>query len=101
MLVGLSRDIICTTHISVTKMEWILVGVTEPVEKEEDGRQSLILPLEPTNTGLDGARFTCRITTVKGKIFEQTVTVEVKGKFENYTVGEVFWEDCEISYFPQ
>lgn len=80
VLVGLSRDIICTTYLNVTKMEWMLVGVSEPVEQREDGEQSLTLPLNPTNTGLDEAKFTCRVTTARGKIFEETITVRVKGK---------------------
>ena len=80
VLVGLSRDINCTSHLNVTKMEWILVGVGETVEKREDGGRSLALPVKPTNTGLDGTRFTCRVTTVTGKVFEKTITVHVKGK---------------------
>lgn len=80
VLVGLSRDITCTSHLNVTKIEWILVGVAETVERREDGEQSLILPLNPTSTGLDGTRFICRVTTAKGKKFEKTITVHVKGK---------------------
>ncbi len=84
VLVGLSRDINCTTHLNVTKMEWILVGVGEAVEKREDGGQSLTLPLNPKNTGLDSTKFTCRVTTARGKSFEETITVRVKGEtFQN------------------
>ena len=86
VLVGLSRDITCTSHLNVTKMEWILVVVAETVEEREDGGQSLTLPLRPTNTGLDGTRFTCRVTTATGKVFEKTVTIHIKGK-ENTIVS--------------
>ena len=61
-------------------MEWVLVGVAEPVEVREDGGQSLALPINPTDTGLNGAKFICKVTTATGKTFEKTITVEVKGK---------------------
>lgn len=80
MLVGLSRDVICTTHHNVTKMEWTLVGVSETVEERSDGGKSLTLVVTPTSVGLDGAKFTCKITTTKGKSFEETVTIKVKGE---------------------
>ena len=80
-LVDLSKDIICTTHLEITKMEWILDGVAETVEKRDDGGQSLTLVVKPTTTGLDGAKFTCRVTTTKGKTFQETITVKVKGRF--------------------
>ena len=81
VVVGLPRDINCSTHLEVTRMEWVRVGVSDPVEEREDGGQSLALPLNPTDTELDGAAFTCRITTVRGirKTFQETVTIEVKG----------------------
>ena len=65
--------------MEAAKMEWLLVGVTEPMEQREDGGQNLTLPIDPTDTGLDGAKFTCKLTTVTGKVFEETVTLEVKG----------------------
>ncbi len=79
VIVGLSGSINCTTSLQVVRMEWVLVGVGDPVEEREDGGQSLALPLEPETTGLNGAKFTCRITTKNGKKFEETVTVKVKG----------------------
>ena len=79
VIVGLSRRIRCTTYLNVTRMEWVLVGVPDPVEERDDGGQELDLPLNPDNTGLDGAMFTCRVTTARGKIFEETITIEVKG----------------------
>ena len=50
----------------------------DPVEETTDS-QSLTLTVSPKNVGLDGAMFSCRATTVGGKVFEETVTVEVKG----------------------
>ena len=79
LIVGLSRRITCTTYLNVTRMEWVLVGVPDPVEERNDGGQELDLPLNPNNTDLDGAMFTCRITTARENFFEETITIEVKG----------------------
>ena len=57
-----------------------MVAVGHAVEEREDGGQSLVLPLKPTTTGLDGAEFTCKITTTAGETFSETITVDVKGK---------------------
>ena len=80
ILVGSSRNINCSTHLEVTRMEWVLGGVADPVEKREDGGQSLNLLVNPTDTGLNGAKFTCKVTTVTGKTFQKIITVEVKGE---------------------
>ena len=80
VIVGLSRSINCSTHLEVTRMEWVVVAVGNAVEVDEDGGQSLVLPISPTTTGLDGAEFTCKITTARGKIFSETITVEVEGQ---------------------
>ena len=61
-------------------MEWVVVAMGNAVEEREDGGQSLVLPLKPNTTGLDGAEYTCKITTTGGKTFSETVTVEVKGQ---------------------
>ncbi len=50
VLVGLSRNVTCTAHLNVTRMEWLLAGATEPVERNEDGVKSLTLHLNPTDT---------------------------------------------------
>ena len=78
IFVGLSRNITCSTHLEVVRMEWVVIG--NAVEEREDGVQSLVLPLKPTTTGLDGAEFTCKITTTGGKTFSETITMEVKGE---------------------
>ena len=84
VLVGLPRDINCSTHLEVTRMEWVLAGVSDPVEEREDGGQSLTLSLNPTDTGLDGAVFTCKVTTARGKTFQETITIEVKGRITSF-----------------
>jgi hypothetical protein len=81
VIVGFMRSINCSTHLEVSKMEWVVVAVGNAVEADDDGGQSLVLPLNPPTTGLDGAEFTCRITTARGKVFSETITVEVKGEY--------------------
>ena len=79
LIVGLSRSINCTAHLNVTRMEWLLEGTVDPVEERDDGGQELVMTLNPKNTDLDGATFTCRVTTVKGKMSEEAFTMKVKG----------------------
>ena len=87
MIVGLQRDVNCTTFLDVTMMEWVPVGVGEPVERSEDGEQSLILTLNPNTTGLNGATFICRVTTADGgKVFEKSITIKVKGEPIIYSI---------------
>ena len=69
----------CSTLLNVTKIEWILVGIRDdPVEKT-DNSQTLTLTVSPKTEGLDGTMFTCRAVTVGGKVFEETITIRVKG----------------------
>ena len=56
------------------------MGVAEPVERSEDGGQNLTLVLDPTDTELDGANYTCRVTTKAGNVFQDFFTLEIKGK---------------------
>lgn len=79
VFVGSSRNITCTAHVSVTRMEWLLAGVREPIEEREDGGKSLTLPLSPNNTQLNGAKFTCRVTTASGRTIEETLTADIRG----------------------
>ena len=79
IIVNLQRIINCSTHLSVSRMEWILVGIRDDPVEETTSSQSLPLTLSPESVGLDGAMFTCRAVTVGGKVFEETVTIHVKG----------------------
>ncbi len=79
MLVGLSRNVTCTAHVNVTRMEWLQEGVIQPIDRNEDGAKSLTLYLNPTDTRLNGAQFTCRITTATGKRIEKTITADIRG----------------------
>ena len=80
ILVGLSVNINCSTHLQVTRLEWLQVGVADPVEEREDGGQLLVLPLSPNTTELNGTMFVCRVTSISGYSYEKTITVTVKGK---------------------
>ena len=80
LYVGSSMDISCSTHLEVAKMEWLMVGMAEPVEQREDGDQNLTLVLNPTDTELNGVNYTCRVTTKAGNVFQDFFTLEVKGK---------------------
>ena len=79
LIVGLSRRMNCTTYLNVTRMEWLLVGLANPVEERNSGEKELVMTLNPENTDLDGAMFTCRVTITSGEKFEETVTLQVKG----------------------
>ena len=81
VLVGLSRNITCSTHLDVVKMEWVLGGVgnPEPVSERTDGGRALVLSLAPRGDGLDGTVFMCKITSSSGMEYETAVTIQVKG----------------------
>ncbi len=79
IIVGLKRTINCSTHLNVTMMKWILVGIRDDPVEETTNSQSLPLTLSPRSIGLNGAMFTCRVLTTAGKIFEETITIQVKG----------------------
>ena len=83
VFVGTSRNITCTTTLSVMRMEWLLLGVREAIEEREDGGRSLTLPLNPNNTRLNGTKFTCRITIFGRKNIEITITVKIRGEMYN------------------
>ena len=74
-------------------MEWFLVGVeNKPVDADLD-EQELTLTIDAQTTGLNGAMFTCRVTDVEGKQYEETVTIRVKSKFislSNYNSGVIY-----------
>ena len=76
-IVGLMRDINCSTNLNSTSMEWFLVGVDDSLEKSYN--QHLTLTIDAKTTGLNGAMFTCRVTDVEGKKYEESVTIKVKG----------------------
>jgi len=77
IVVGLTEEIHCSTHLNATKMEWFLVGVDDPLEISYG--QHLTLTIDAKTTGLNGAMFTCRVTDVEGDQYEESVTVTVKG----------------------
>ena len=81
VFVGTYRNITCSTRLSVRRIEWLLSGVGEAIEEREDRGKSLTLPLNPNNTRLNGAMFTCRITTVGGRTIEKTITAEIRGYY--------------------
>ena len=82
VIVGLSRSINCTTSLPVVRMEWVLVGGQgDPEEEREDAGQSLTLLLQPESVALNGANFTCSVTTKNGRKFKETVTLQVKSEF--------------------
>ena len=80
LIIGLSRDIICTWNgTNATTMEWFLVGLDAvPIETKTNSNVILLSP-DPNSSGLDGAMFTCRVTLADGKQFEKTITLEVRG----------------------
>ena len=81
IIVGLEGKIYCSTHLNATRMEWFLAGVDDkPVEANLD-EQQLTLTIDASSAGFNGAMFTCRMTDVEGKQYEETVTITVKSKF--------------------
>ena len=76
-IVGQTAELSCSTLLNISKLEWFIVGFDIPLE--ESNTQESFLPLDLTSTSLDGAMFTCRATTTSGGVYEDTVTISVKG----------------------
>ena len=77
LIVGLSGELTCSTHLDVAKLEWYLVGFEDSLEEVDN--TTLSIDVDVYSTALDGNEFTCRGTTVGGMVFEETVTIIVKG----------------------
>ncbi len=58
-------------------MEWLLVGFDFAVEASQT--QEVSLSLDLTSDSLDGAMFKCRATSPSGGVYEETITIAVKG----------------------
>lgn len=76
IILGLTRRIRCSTRLPVVGIQWLLVGVDIPLESTTE--QELVLTIDPEDTALNGAMFTCHVTT-SSTTYEQTVKVIVKG----------------------
>ena len=81
LIVGLPRDITCAWNmqVKITKMEWVFTGLDTILKESEDNSTSVVLSLNPNTIGLDGTVFTCRVTTSNESLYEETITLEVKG----------------------
>ena len=80
IIVSLMIKINCFTHLNTTQMELFGVGVNLPQAKSH-GKQNLTLVINATSTALNGAIFTCKVTVVEGKQYEESVSIRVKGDF--------------------
>ena len=59
-------------------MEWLLYGLdADPIESTTNSNTVLLSP-DPNSSELDGAMFTCRVTTSTGHE-SKTITLKVKG----------------------
>ncbi len=77
LLVGLESVILCSTHLRVTKMEWLLVGLDFSLAVSQT--QEVSLSLDLTSVSLDGAMLKCKVATTYGGVYEKTITTAVKG----------------------
>ena len=80
IIFGLSKEIYCITHLNVTQIEWFREGANNrPLEQSYDNQQ-LTITLDTKRARLNGAIFTCRVTDVEGKQYEESVSIRVKGE---------------------
>ena len=77
LIVGLSGELTCSTHLDVAKLEWYLVGFEDSLE--ETANTTLSIDVDVYGIALDGNEFTCRGTTTDGGIHEKTIAIVVKG----------------------
>ena len=81
IFVGLVGEIYCSTHLNVTQIEWFHVGVNDSLREKSYGSKNLVLTINATNTELNSAIFTCRVTDMEWKQYEESVSIRVKGDF--------------------
>ena len=81
LIIGVPQNITCTWsgEMNVSKMEWFVAGLHALPVKSEINSSTVILSPDPNNAGLAGTMFTCRATTANGSMYEETITLEVKG----------------------
>lgn len=79
IIVGLSGSINCSTLLGVSKIEWYIRGFDDPVESGSAGVNSLVLTLNPESTALNGTSVICQVTATSGVVYEETVTLMIKG----------------------
>lgn len=60
-------------------MEWFLDGANTASIVSKNTTNAITLPIEGTS-GLDGARFKCRVTTFDGAQFHETATLRIQGE---------------------
>ncbi len=67
----------CSTHLKDHRqLQWLLGGLD--VALETSTTQEVALSLELESAGLNGAMFTCEITTENG-VYSETIALRVKG----------------------
>ena len=76
IIVGLTRKLTCSTKLHVTSIQLFLVGLDIPMESTID--QELVFTIDPEDTALDGAMFTCKVNTASS-VYEETITLTVNG----------------------
>lgn len=77
IIVGLPRKLTCSTRLQVTSVQWFLVGLEVPLETTTE--QKLVFTVDPEDSALNGAMFTCKVSTVSNTYYEETITLTVKG----------------------
>ncbi len=78
LIIGLSPVITCSTHLTVIRMEWLLLGFAE-FALGVSSTQTVSLAPTLTSGGLDGAMLKCRATTPAHGVYEETITLAVIG----------------------
>ena len=78
IIVSLMIKIYCFTYLNTTQMELFGVGVNLPQAKSH-GEQNVTVMINASSTALNGTLFTCRVTDVEWKQYEESVSIRVKG----------------------
>ena len=80
IIFGQSKKIYCITHLNATQIEWFRVRAYDEL-LEKSYNQQLTLTVDTKRERLNGAKFTCRVTDVEGKQYEESVSIRVKGEY--------------------
>ena len=79
---GIPKSIMCSWQgENIARIEWFLEGLESFPIVSDTNASAISLTPDLNTDGLNGTRFTCRATTLRGYQFEETLTFQTIGRY--------------------
>ena len=79
---GIPKSIMCSWQgENIARIEWFLEGLESLPIVSDTNASAISLTPDLNTDGLNGTRFTCRATTLRGYQFEETLTFQTIGRY--------------------